>query len=202
MEGNSVDILRHAKDILRENIIVVIIASSGLICLICGLILFSTSSKPEIVLESQSDKEQGVEEIVADIEGAVMKPGIYRLSSGSRIQDLLVLAGGLSSEADRDYIQKRINLAQKLTDGAKIYIPQISETAKNSSMVSVLGSEEVLININTASSIELESLPGIGKITAQKIIDSRPYGSVEELLEKKVVGNSVFEKIKDKITVY
>jgi competence protein ComEA len=116
---------------------------------------------------------------------------------------LLVVSGGLSAKADRDYVAKNINLAQKITDGGKIYIPFAGETIPpvNNATGNTQASG-ALININTASEQELDSLPGIGPVTAAKIINSRPYGSVNELLDKKIVGSKVFTDIKNKISVY
>jgi competence protein ComEA len=143
-------------------------------------------------------------EITVDIEGAVQKPGVYSLSATSRVQDALISAGGLSDKADRSKVSKAMNLAAKLVDGAKIYIPQEGEQAMASSGDSggqtVLGSEtSSVININTASESELDSLPGVGPATAAKIIKGRPYSSLEELIQKKILGTKVFSNIKDKI---
>ena len=96
-------------------------------------------------------------------------------------------------------------MATKLADGAKIFIPSVGEavnggSALNSSSEGIIVG--ALININTSSQSQLESLPGIGPVTAQKIIAGRPYGSIEELLSKKIVGSKVFGQIKDKIAVY
>jgi len=156
--------------------------------------------------------EKGVESIVVEIAGAVEKRGVFKLPQGSRVQDLLILAGGLSPDADRAWVEKHVNLAAKLNDGQKIYIPSKSEqssqkSAKNNPgeeehSESVMGSMQTLVNINTASQKELESLPGIGPVYAQKIIEQRPYSSIEELVSKKVLKPSLFEKIKDRISVY
>ncbi len=123
----------------------------------------------------------------------------------SRIQDSLVAAGGLSAQADRVYISKNLNLATKLTDGAKVYIPFAGEAVGNGQALNSSSSVDTvsgLINVNTSSQVGLESLPGIGPVTAQKIIAGRPYGSIQELLNKKIVGVKVFDQIKDKITAY
>ncbi len=134
--------------------------------------------------------------MVVDIEGAVQKPGVYKLSYDARVQDLLIAADGLGKDADREKVAKSLNLAAKLTDGAKIYIPFNGEG-------SVMGeATNGPININSASVSDLDSLPGIGKITANKIIANRPYGNIEELVAKKIVGQKVFEEIKEKISVY
>lgn len=141
-------------------------------------------------------------EVFIDVAGGVLSPGVYTLPEDARVQDALVAAGGMSEDADRELVAKQLNLAAKVKDGTKIYVPKIGESTKNI-VESVEGeSGSSLVNINTASQSELESLPGIGPVTAVKIMDNRPYGSIEELTEKKVVNSSVFEKIKDTIGTY
>lgn len=171
-----------------------------------GLLIGNNSASDEIVFEASSKKDSiEVKIILVDIEGAVVRPGLYKLPQDSRIQDGLVAAGGLAASADREYIAKNLNLATKLTDGAKIYISSVGEAVvggavlNSSSQVGTVGN---LVNINTSSQSQLEALPGIGPVTALKIIGSRPYGGVDELLKKKIVGSKVFDQIKDKVSVY
>jgi competence protein ComEA len=144
-------------------------------------------------------------QIKIDISGAVTKPGVYSLGMGARVEDALRVSGGLNAEADTEWVAKQVNLAQKLTDGAKLYIPRESEQKNPGILIAgVLGTEstsESIININTASKDRLDELPGVGAITAQKIIDNRPYQRIEELLSKRVLYKSTFEKIKTKISV-
>lgn len=144
-------------------------------------------------------------QIVAEIAGAVLKPGVYHLAVGSRTDDLLVLAGGLSANADRTWVEKNLNRAAKITDGQKIYIPRPDEmrsndsnavTQSHSNNTGVVG----LVNINSASASELDALPGIGTVRAQSIIKNRPYSSVGELVTKKILPQSVFDKIEGSIT--
>jgi len=139
---------------------------------------------------------------LVDIGGAVENPGVYEFASDSRVNDVLVAAGGLAAAADRDWISQNLNLAKKLTDGEKIYIPWQDEGNNKvgpSSNKGPILSEQ--ININNASLVELDTLWGIGPATAQKIIDGRPYAKTEDLLEKKIVKTNVFEAIKDSISV-
>jgi len=169
-----------------------------------GLFASSKSASEDIVFETNTGHSE-TKTIFIDIEGGVVRPGLYELPLSSRIQDGLIVAGGLSAMADREYIAKNLNLATRLTDGAKIYIPRVGEADSIKSITSIKGSSQVLtgqININLATEQELDILPGIGPVTAQKIIAGRPYNSVDELLSKKVVGSKVFSDIKDKITVY
>lgn len=143
--------------------------------------------------------------IVVDIEGEVLRPGVYVVENGARIDDLLIKAGGLSADADRDWMAKSLNKAMKLTDGAKIYIPEVGErkeTAQTEEVAQTLGVSTNQININSASIQKLDTLPGVGEATAKKIVGGRPYQTVDELKSKKVVGNSVFEKIKELVTVF
>ncbi len=177
----------------------------GIIFLKTGLL--KSDSKIEVIEDNETQAE-----LVVEVAGAVEKPGVYKLASGSRIEEALVLAGGLSVGADREWIAKYLNRAAKLIDGQKVYIPSSSEqstgkSANNgevdqsaSAVLSVSG--EGLVNINTASLKELDSLPGIGPVYGQNIIDQRPYSTVEDLLSKGVLKQSVYEKIKNKISVY
>lgn len=168
---------------------------------------FSSGSQVEIIANKL---------IVVDLAGAVVKPGLYRVEEGERIGDLLEKAGGFQTNADLEFIEKTINKATKISDGMKIYIPhkRETETSHNSQMLNTIPqtshndtdmSEDAvgisLISVNSASQTVLESLSGIGPVTATNIINGRPYGSVDELVEKKIVKPSVFEKIKDKLSL-
>ncbi|MFZ5366539.1 MAG: helix-hairpin-helix domain-containing protein [Patescibacteria group bacterium] len=176
----------------------------GLILVGGGFLLILKLGQPEDKIEIISS-ETSSDTILADIEGAVQKPGVYKLQTGSRLQDLLVAAGGLSLEADRNWAEKMLNRAEKLTDGKKVYIPKKGEAPlRPSGSVGGTGSigEGKQVNINTASQSELESLRGIGPVTAQKIIDSRPYREVSDLLTKKILKSNVYQRIENQLTVY
>lgn len=164
-----------------------------------GIFLFRSgifeSTKIE-VLETETAKDP--QKLIVEISGSVEKPGVYKLDSSNRVEDLLILAGGLSVSADRGWVETSLNRAAKLTDGQKIYIPRQGE-ASNASLS--LGGVGPTININTASSSQLETLWGIGEARATSIIENRPYSNVEELLTKKVIPSNVFEKIKEKISI-
>lgn len=154
-------------------------------------------------------KEQGSgKKIFVDIQGAVLSPGVYELNPDARVKDALIAAGGLSDLADREWTAKNLNLAAKIPDAAKIYIPQKNESPPKSTTLGIsisdaaINTQEGKININTATLSELDTLYGIGPKTAQKIIDNRPYSSIEELVTKKAVWQSTFDKIKDKITAF
>lgn len=167
----------------------------GAILVIAGLFIGNnkTSTEPEFLVEKSETASKSGGFLVIDVSGAVERPGVYELPYNSRIADALIPAGGLSAQADREAISKTINLAQKLTDGSKIYFPSINEKSlvKNS-----------LVNINSSTLSELDSLIGIGSITAQKIIDNRPYQNISDLVSKKILSKAAFDKIKDKLSVY
>lgn len=164
------------------------------------------------VLTDTTEAQDSNLEIVVEIAGEVVNPGVYSLPKNSRIEDLLVAAGGVSSNADRGWMEKSLNRAAHIVDGQKIYIPAVGEQSISGSANNLgvsQGSGAVwgsggssLTNINLASQKELEELPGIGPVYAQNIIEHRPYSSVEELLTKGTLRKSTYEKIKNLVTAY
>ncbi len=183
----------------------------GLIVLFVGLGNSSgTNSQEEMNFDLQNAPNSAASNsaslesiIMVDVEGAVVNPGVYSLKQDARIKDSLIAAGGLSAKADREWVSKNLNLAMKLSDGAKIYIPAQGETKGVQGIASTTESAVGgLININIASETDLDSLSGVGPATAQKIIDNRPYSSIQDLLSKKAVSQKIFDKIKDQISVF
>lgn len=134
-----------------------------------------------------------------DVSGEVLNPGVYALNNDSRVEEALRAAGGITADADLNFVSKQLNLAQKLQDGMKIYVPKFSDPDKGNTDSNSASSSQ--ININSASAAQLDTLPGIGTATAQKIIDNRPYFQPEDLISKKILSKSSFNKIKDKISV-
>lgn len=203
------EILKKYLPFLKQYWIPLSLGFLGLIFFAYGLISLidkSTSEPNGFIFESadsdsSSSTKSNEAKIIVDVEGGVIRPGVYSLPTSSRVQDALIASGGLSKDADRGWVEKNLNLAAKLIDGQKIYVPKLGES-KTSLSVS---SQDIVangININSASLQTLDSLPGVGPATAQKIISGRPYGAIEELLGKKIVTEKVFGQIKDKITVY
>ena len=181
----------------------------GLLLIGIGSLTYFKMFQPQEKIEIISEEEEVSQSIFCDIAGGVERPGMYELTSGSRVEDLLISAGGLSAEADREWVEKNLNRAQKLLDGAKIYVPLAGQTpllqgsAKQGEQVA--GSSTNItakININTASASELDTLWGIGTVRAQDIIEGRSYQSVEELKTRKIIPSNVYEKIKDQLSVY
>ena len=194
----------HLTTRLRR-LIPYILTGAGIFFIAVGILVNYIRQQHNIVLDSSDREATGTvsaefknKTIVIDISGAVESPGVYAVPYDSRISNVLITAGGLSPKADRKYISRYINLAQRAVDGMKIYIPFENEISNNPVTQSINKS----ININIATALELDSLPGIGITTANKIISGRPYGDTSELVSKKILSASVYEKIKDKISIY
>ena len=140
-------------------------------------------------------------EVVIDIAGEVMKPGVYHLKNTDRIDGALIASGGLSAKADRAWVDQNLNRAEKLFDGQKIYIPKIGEKAENKAVLGVTTSK--VIRINSASVEELDKLNGVGPAIAQRIIDYRVenggFKTVDEIKLVPGIGDKMFEKIKNEI---
>lgn len=194
--------------LLLANKIATAFACLGLLLILIGIasLIFSEREEPGVIIEEAASIEKSSESsgLLVDVSGAVIKPGVYKLSKEARLQDALMAAGGLSEKADRAYVSKNMNLAIKVSDGAKIYVPVLGESSPNTQNTAgfVAGTSSGLININTASMTQLDTLIGIGPKTAEKIINARPYNTIDELVNKKVVGSKVFDDIKEKITVF
>lgn len=208
----------NLPDLFEEYRSQFILGLAGLFLLGVGVLsvvvlsLKQSEPKVEILSTDESSLEESGEMMV-DVEGAVEKPGVYKLVADARVNDALVAAGGLSAEADREWISRYINLAQPLKDGIKVYIPFIDERADKGLLTTdqsgakvqqgeIIGlSEKGKININTASVSELDSLWGIGEKRAQDIIGNRPFEAIEELRDKKIIPTNVFERIKEEISI-
>ena len=154
-------------------------------------------------LEIEKATEES-EEIMVHISGAVNSPGILRLDSSKRVVDALDLAGGARDDADLD----RVNLAARLHDEEKIYIPKVCEVQENmTTLVSSSSSSgpSSKININSADLSELTKIPGVGEKTAQKILDYRAnnsFSSIEDIKNVPGIGDKKFESMKDYISTY
>ncbi len=154
--------------------------------------------------QEETNNEENYSEIVIDVEGAVVYPGIVKLSEGSRIYEAIEEAGGLLETADTKYV----NLAEEITDGSIIYVPFQGENTQQYASGTTQGgdSSASLININTAGKDELMQLPGIGEAYAQAIIDYRSsagsFKNKEDLMNVSGIGEAKFEKIEPLICVY
>ena len=192
----------------------IIVFGYGLIQFFLSQSIRENTNQPQIFTKSENSTSKNPSTIsenliFVDVEGAVLKPGVYKLPADARIKDALISSGGLNKSADVSWVYKNLNLALKLNDGAKIYIPKIGEivsSVNNASIGQSVGLESSqmtsgLTNINSATSDQLDTLPGVGPVTADKIIKGRPYQSVNDLLDKKIVSQRVYDQIKALISL-
>lgn len=160
--------------------------------------------------EGSSPKASAAAEVYVDVDGAVVSPGVYRLKDGARVAQAIDAAGGLAPEAD----VTGLNRASKVTDGQKIHVPTVGEQQASIAEAGVDGGVSAssgaggatgLVNINTASAEELQTLSGIGPSMAQSIIDERTkngaFASVDDLMRVSGIGEKKLAKIKDCICV-
>ena len=135
--------------------------------------------------------------IVVDVNGAVVRPSVVHLLAGARVGDAIAAAGGPAPDADL----ARLNRAAPLRDGARVYVPRLGEEPPAGSVGTAA---ETKIDINSATSAELETLPGIGPATAAKIIRSREqraFAKVDELQTRGLISARVLEDLRELVTV-
>lgn len=161
-----------------------------------------SSTEKEVKEEKEEPLEQDL--ITVDVKGAVKSPGIYDLPVGSRVNDAVQKAGGLTEQAD----SKALNLAQKVSDEALVYVPTKGEEAASQQAgpgTASSTSKEKKVNLNKASLEELKQVKGLGGKRAQDIIDHREangkFKSVDELKKVSGIGAKTIEKLKYYVTV-
>ncbi len=210
---NLIDDLRRDKKTMVKILFIV------LILLVAAILRISGTDKSSVSVETvdkagvESETDEGYDvsstEVCVDIGGQVENPGVYQVSQGTRLYELIELAGGLTENADTD----SINRASYVEDGEKIMIPSkiiTSDVTEDGSDTSSENTEQTsgisnggLININIAGKEELKTLNGIGDVTAEKIIDYRKsnrFKKKEDIKSVKGIGDAIYEKIKDNIT--
>jgi len=142
--------------------------------------------------------------VVVQVAGAVVHPGVYALPLGSRVGDAIALAGGYSADVDPRLAETSLNLAAKLTDAELVLVPRRGDSGGTGAGGTAASAAPGLVNLNTASAAELDTLPGVGPATAAKIIAAReetPFVSVDDLVTRNVVSASVLAKFRDLVTV-
>lgn len=170
-----------------------------------GMVLDRQIDSPR-TLDLRSDELSASEtgELKVYVTGAVNQPGVYSLRPGDRVIDAIAAAGGPVDGADLE----RVNLAKRVRDEDQITVPrrvpEVAAAGQDASPVST-ASEQSLININTASAELLDTLPGIGAVRSQSIVASRERDGLflrtEELVERQLIPRSVYDQIRDRITV-
>ena len=201
----------------KQKIIAIIIVTIIGIGIYCYTDAIENTNNEEIenvleVVPTNTIEETEEKNIFVHIAGCVQKEGMLELSSNSRIADAIEKAGGLTQDADLS----DINLAYILEDGMKIYIPNQNERQENNEITENIpntatmqiqdtNKKQDVININTATQEELDTLPGIGPATAIKIIEYRKengkFKQKEEIKEVSGIGEAKYEKIKEYISV-
>jgi competence protein ComEA len=137
--------------------------------------------------------------VIVDVEGAVVHPGVFELPIGSRVADAISAAGGYAAQADLGAAAAQVNLAATLRDGQQILVPVTGSGPGGGG-----GVQGGLLNLNRASADELDALPGIGPVTADKIVTARteqPFATLDELVSRKVLTKTQLDKIRDLVTL-
>lgn len=202
----------------------IILGMAGIVLI--GVVIYNVylnnekfDSSENLVLENETMAEASntvdyEDIVVVHMTGCVKNPGVVKLKEGSRIEDAIEAAGGLTDDADIS----NVNLAYVLDDGSKIKIPSVNEIGKDDSYISEESGADVIlnentggvekssiVNINKASEVELQTLPGIGASLAGRIIEYREtngkFKSIEDIKNVSGIGEAKFDSIKDFITV-
>ncbi|GAB6705902.1 helix-hairpin-helix domain-containing protein [Streptococcus uberis] len=223
------DITDHIKQFLlsfKEKKLGILLAIVSLVLIICLTFFFKIKEDDKKVTlpsqmnltenlstTAQNDREEEktnpeMETIMVDIKGAVVKEGVYQLQRNSRVTDAIQIAGGLRDDADPN----AINLAQKLSDEAILYVARkgenksiIDSQGQQSSSIEQGGQRDQKVNINKATIEDLRKIPGIGEKRAQEILDARDskggFKSIDDLLTISGIGQKTLEKIKNDIII-
>ena len=203
------------EDLIRDKRALIKVLSIALILMLALVFKAYNSGQNDIEVEaaSENSEKETSREVCVDIGGAVQRPGVYRVAEGTRLYEVIELAGGLRSDADTD----SVNQASFVEDGIKIIIPIYSEIISeetpaddpadisSSGEISFSGiADPSLVNINIADKEQLKTLAGIGDAKADRIIEYRSkntFKNKEDIMLVKGIGSAIYEKIKDKIVV-
>jgi len=170
---------------------------------VVAFVELSPSGRVEVVSGPTGSGSSGpsAQMLVVQVSGAVVRPGVFSLPQGSRVADAIRAAGGYSPDVDPRQAETKLNLAAKLQDAELIAVPRLGD---GSGTAPPTGATSGLLNLNTATAEQLDTLPGIGPATAAKIMASRserPFASVDDLVTRKLVTASTLAKFRDRVTV-
>jgi competence protein ComEA len=173
-------------------------------------VIVGSSASPGVDEGFLSPAASPASELVVEVAGAVLEPGLFRVAGGTRVGDLIAMAGGFGPRVDAVRVDAELNLAAVVTDGQRIRVPSRDDPASVAppSQVGAApvdgGAPSSLIDLNTATLEQLDTLPGVGPVTAEKIIAAReeaPFAAVEELRSRGVLGEKTFEQVRPLVTV-
>jgi competence protein ComEA len=188
----------------RERIMLAVIAAFAMFSIYLLYLHNEQSDEvitPERIERLFVDEDTGPIHILVHVTGQVNAKGVIKLEEGSRVIDAVNAAGGPTELADLD----AVNLARMLYDGERLYIPAIGEAVADGSPIDGAMAGEGKVDINRASASELETLPGIGKVLAQRIIEYRDkhgrFNTPEDIMKVSGIGLKIFDDIKDKIRI-
>lgn len=194
-----------------------------LICISAVFIYVSFIRQTETVIEIQpksailGTSKKTNEYLLIDVSGSVVSPNVYKIKPGSLLIDVLNKAGGLSQQADYPFIARNFNLSLPVVNNQKIHFPSLTETqsgifvedTRKIQYLSIIADtsetnesslhDRSKISINTADKTSLDSLPGVGTVTADKIIQNRPFTSTQELVDKKILSQNKLNDISELI---
>jgi competence protein ComEA len=200
------------KELSREQQLILLgiiaVIASGLLVMFLRYFypaVFNATKLEERISLPASSSLASTEALLVHISGAVKKEGVFLLQYGDRVFDAIKLAGGVEEDADIS----SLNLAAHLKDGDKLFIPvkpTFTAAISDNRLSGKAGKKHTAkINLNTANEQELQGVPGVGPVTAQKIIDYRttygPFSQIEDVMKTKGIGKGKFEKMKDFIVI-
>ena len=214
------------RDVRRSVALVALAIGAMVAAALAAVLIIAGPRQGTIVLDGEASRPVGTDAaigslapdaalvagpgLVVDVAGAVVHPGVYHLPAGSRVADAIAAAGGYGPRVDASAAQA-LNLAAPLTDGVQVRVPSRDDPAERRAGSSATGAPSGgsaasggPVDLNTATSAELDTLPGIGPVTAGKIIASReerPFAAVDDLQARKLVGPSTFAKLDGLVTV-
>jgi competence protein ComEA len=193
------------------------IAAVAVVVVAGAALVFASRSDPSIDVDGalvgttddlgeSPNPSEPAELLVVEVGGAVAEPGVYRLPAGSRVGDAVVAAGGFGARVDAALADRQLNLAAPLRDGDEVHVPVRGEAAAPgpSDGGPAAGDAGGPIDLNLATAAQLDTLPGIGPVTAAKILAAReeqPFTSIDDLGTRKVVGSATLEKIRALVIV-
>jgi len=206
---------RKLNEFIVKNRDLIIKVAAAFVVVVVAFLIFSIKGGGEeeiLAEESVADTQTAAAAIFVDVGGEVNNPLVAELEEGSRIEDAIEAAGGLTDKAD----MTNINRAAFVQDGEKIYIPAAADISSGESEAASGSSDtgssyaasysDGKININTADLEQLQELSGVGPVTAQKIIDYREqngnFTAIEDIKNVSGIGDKTYEKLKDSIKVW